>query len=98
MSLTVAAPSPMLHALDVARALVAQAQDNGIEVGSVMVSGDVCIYAKGDGLAPALAVALGLTTRIEHHLDRGHFEFFHGEVDGVPVQTHGRIPDGEVTP
>lgn len=92
---SMAAPSPMMRALDVATRLVAQAQQEGVEVGCITLlpAAGVRIYAEDDTLAPALAVALGLTRRTVHRLDNGEFEFFDGEVDGVAVQTHGRVPE-----
>lgn len=99
-TLPLAAPSPILRAASLAVRLVAEAQEQGIEVRSVEAFGHgVYIYAEDQAhLTPALAVALRLTTRTEYDLDNGRFEFFKGTRDGIPVQTHGPIPASERSP
>lgn len=90
---TVDAPSPMLHAAQLAATLVAEAEAQGIAIRSVGSGAPfgVVIITEDPALTAALAVVLGLAERSTHN----GCEFFTGERDGVRVSTHGPIPAPE---
>lgn len=83
------------YALALAARLVKDAEEASISVLSVTVHATmVRLHAEDPGLTPALAVALGLTTRRVYPDDPkiAGIEFFEAEIDGIHVSTHGPIP------
>lgn len=76
--------------LAVAARLVATAEAEGIEVGTVTMHPvlGVRLHPVDPGLTPALALALGLTDRHVMEQEDESVEFFRGEVVGVRIDTH----------
>ena len=95
----VATPGTAVELVGFAASLMSEALAQGVEVRSVTTSWhpdhlSIGLWATDNGLTPALAVALGLTTRTQQmgNDPTEALEVFEGRIAGVVVSTIHRLP------